>query len=132
MAMMEWNDSLKVGHPQIDRDHQRLVGLINALGKAMSEGQGQDVCGHILAELISYTKTHFAMEERLMSRHRYADAAAHHAEHARLIREVEAFQQKFLDGTAVLSVSLLHFLMDWLGHHILKSDKALAAGISHE
>ena len=129
MAMLEWNDSLKVGHSVIDRDHQRLVGLINELGDAMSAGQGRDVCGKVLNELINYTKTHFATEEGLMSVHHYAEASRHKAEHAKLIQDVLEFRDKFEAGTATLSVSLLHFLMDWLTHHILESDKALAQGI---
>jgi hemerythrin len=131
MAMMEWNESLKVGHSKIDRDHKKLVGLINTLGDAMSTGQGSDICGDVLNELINYTKTHFAMEEQLMSQHHYAGASEHRAEHAKLVQEVVEFQGKFAAGTAVLSVSLLHFLMAWLTHHILESDKALAKGIPH-
>ena len=129
MAMMEWNDALKLGHSLIDRDHQRLVALINALGDAMSTGQGSEVCGHVLDELIDYTKTHFAREEQLMSRHHYAATSEHKAEHAKLVREVVEFKGKFDAGTAVLSVSLLHFLMEWLTHHILESDQALARSI---
>lgn len=129
MAMMEWNDKLKVGHSLIDRDHLKLVGLINELGDAMSAGKGKDVCGKVLDELISYTKTHFAMEEQLMSVHRYAGNAAHKAEHAKLVQDVVDFQGKYAAGTVTLSVSLLHFLMEWLTHHILESDKALTQGI---
>ena len=129
MPMMEWNDALKVGHSVIDREHQKLVGLINKLGDAMSAGQGREACGEVLNELIAYTRTHFATEEGLMSVHHYADTARHKAEHSGLIREVVAFKGKFEAGTATLSVSLLHFLMDWLTHHILESDKALARGI---
>jgi hemerythrin len=129
MATMEWSDALKVGHSVIDRDHQKLVGLINKLGDAMSAGHGRDVCGEVLNELISYTQTHFATEERLMSAHHYADESRHRAEHARLVQEVLDFKGKFEVGTATLSVSLLHFLMEWLTHHILESDKALAQGI---
>ncbi|MDD5177025.1 MAG: bacteriohemerythrin [Sterolibacterium sp.] len=129
MAMMEWNDKLKVGHSMIDRDHQKLVGLINELGDAMSAGKGKDVCGKVLDELISYTKTHFAMEEQLMSANRYPAAALHKAEHVKLVQDVVDFQSKYNAGTATLSVSLLHFLMEWLTHHILESDKALAQEI---
>ncbi|MFA7281682.1 MAG: bacteriohemerythrin [Sterolibacterium sp.] len=129
MAMMEWNDKLKVGHRLIDRDHQRLVELINALSDAMSAGKGRDVCGDVLNDLINYTKTHFAMEEQLMSLSQYPAAGTHKAEHAKLVQEVVEFQAKFNAGKETLSVSLLHFLMEWLTHHILVSDKALAQGI---
>lgn len=131
MAMMEWSDALKVGHSAIDRDHQKLVGLINELSDAMEDGKGRDVCGRVLDELISYTKTHFAMEEQLMSAHHYAATSQHRAEHAKLVREVVAFQADFKAGTTILSVALLHFLMEWLTHHILASDKALAQAIPH-
>jgi len=131
MAMMEWKDALKVGHGAIDRDHQRLVGLINELGDAMSAGKGKDVCGNVLDELIGYTKTHFAMEEQLMAVHHYAATSGHKAEHAKLVQDVVAFQDEFKAGTSILSVALLHFLMEWLTHHILESDKALAQAIAH-
>ncbi|HEX8964075.1 MAG TPA: bacteriohemerythrin [Rhodocyclaceae bacterium] len=128
-AMMEWNDSLKVGHGMIDRDHQRLVALINQLGEAMSAGQGKEACGAVLDELIDYTRTHFANEERLMAAHGYPDSAAHRAEHARLIEDVQEFRIKYASGTATLSVFLLRFLMEWLTHHIMQSDKKLAQAL---
>ena len=129
MAMMEWNDKLAVGHSAIDRDHQRLVGLINELGDAMGAGQGKDVCGGVVDDLVSYTKTHFAMEERLMAAHNFAGASEHRTEHLRLVKQVVDFQDQYQSGKATLSVSLLHFLMEWLTHHILESDQALARGL---
>jgi len=36
------------------------------------------------------------------------------------------FKSKYDAGTVTLSVSLLRFLVEWLTHHILESDKALA------
>jgi hemerythrin-like metal-binding protein len=129
MVMMEWNNALRVGHSVIDRDHQRLVGLINKLGGAMSAGHGRDFCERMLDELISYTQTHFATEEKLMSLHDYMDESRHRAEHARLVQDVLDFKDKCEAGSATLSVALLHFLMEWLTHHILESDKALVQGI---
>jgi hemerythrin len=43
MVMMEWNKSLESGHGRIDRNHERLVGLINILGEAMSTGHGRSI-----------------------------------------------------------------------------------------
>ena len=127
--MMEWGEALQLNHSLIDRDHKILVGLINDLGEAMSSGQGKEVCADVLKELVSYTKTHFAMEERLMLLHHYSAVSAHRAEHAQLVGEVMDFVQRYEAGTVALSVSLLHFLMEWLTDHILCSDKALAQEI---
>ncbi|MBI5921514.1 MAG: hemerythrin family protein [Betaproteobacteria bacterium] len=129
MSMMEWNDNLVLGHSRIDADHKRLVGLINQLSDAMAGGKGKNVCGHVLDELIAYTRTHFAMEEQLMATHRYARALDHKTEHAKLVEEVLDFKSKYDAGTVTLSVSLLRFLVEWLTHHILESDKDLAQAI---
>jgi len=94
-----------------------------------TRGKGKNVCGHVLDELIAYTRTHFAMEEQLMATHRYARALDHKTEHAKLVDEVLDFKSKYDAGTVTLSVSLLRFLVEWLTHHILESDKDLAQAI---
>ena len=127
---MAWDASLQTGHGRIDADHKKLVDLVNQLGDAMAKGQGKDVCGKVLAELISYTKTHFGMEEHLMSVHEYPKARAHKAEHDKLVQEVAAFKAKFDSGAVMLSISLLNFLKDWLGEHIKGSDKAFVGSLA--
>lgn len=126
---LQWNDTLVTGHPKIDSEHQALVKLVNRLGEAMTNGHGKDVCGSILDELIRYTSTHFATEESLMAANRYADTAAHKAQHAKLVKDVLDFQSKFRAGSVTVSVSLMKFLNDWLVQHIKGSDKALAKAL---
>jgi len=129
MDLMEWNDRFKLGHSKIDRDHMKLVSLINQLTEAMRRREGQEVCGDVLNELVSYFKTHFAMEEQLMATHHYANAADHQAEHARFVDEILDARARFDAGSITLTISLLSFLRDWLINHILVSDKALVARI---
>ena len=45
MALIQWNDSLKVGVAEIDKQHQKLVDMINDLHDAMRQGQGNAVPG---------------------------------------------------------------------------------------
>jgi hemerythrin len=132
MSLMTWDKSLEVGHAGIDSDHKKLVALVNQLADAMAAGQGKEVCGKVLAELASYTKTHFAMEERLMAAHGYPKAAEHKSEHDKLVKEVLDFKAKFDAGSVMLSVSLLNFLKQWLAHHIHESDTALVAGLAQK
>ncbi len=129
MAMFAWDDKLKTNHTAIDNDHKKLVDLVNQLADAMQAGKGKDVCGKVLNELINYTKTHFAMEERLMTTHLYPKAAEHRAEHTKLLKEVADFKTKFDSGALTVTASLLGFLRDWLVNHICQSDKALAAAL---
>ncbi len=132
MALFPWDDKYKINHMVIDADHKKLVDLINQLADAMQAGKGRDVCGKVLNELVSYTKTHFATEEKLMAAHAYARMAEHKAEHAKFVKEVLDFKGKFDSGALTVTASLLTFLRDWLIHHIMNSDKALVQVIGNK
>ena len=124
MPMMEWNDRLSVGITQFDNEHKRLVGMVNDLFDAVTAGRAKDVLGRILDGLITYTKTHFANEERYMTQHNYPGLAAHKAEHEALAKQVLEVQKKFHTGaTAVLGMEVLSFLKSWLVKHIQGTDK---------
>lgn len=127
--VLHWNDTLATGHPRIDSDHRRLLELVNRLTDAMGRGGGSEVCIAVLDELIRHTQAHFAMEEALIRSlgSSYAEAAAHKAQHARLMKEVSDFQAQFRAGMRTPSVPLRQFLEGWLFQHIRGSDKALAA-----
>ncbi|MFZ1375911.1 MAG: bacteriohemerythrin [Geothrix sp.] len=124
--LMEWSPALQVGHPEIDRQHQKLIDIANRLNAAMQAGQGRAVSGEILQELVDYTVSHFGFEEGLMHTHGYSDRDAHLEEHRKLIQSVTAFKQQFDAGQASVSIELMGFIRDWLVNHILKVDKALA------
>jgi hemerythrin len=66
MAFMEWNNSFSVNVAEIDNQHKHLIDLINKLFEAMSVGKGSEVMGTVLKDLINYTVSHFAMEEKYM------------------------------------------------------------------
>lgn len=129
MELMEWSDRFKLGHAKIDRDHQKLIALINRLSEAMIKREGQKVCAEVLDQLVTYFQTHFAMEEQLMAAHHYAHSMEHKAEHAAFVKQVLELKAKFEAGSLTLSVSLLNFLREWLSTHILATDKALVAAL---
>lgn len=122
---MAWNDSWLVGIREVDTQHKHLVSLLNQLHEAMGGSEGKTQLGGILSELVNYTKAHFAGEERLMRQHGYAEYNAHKQEHDRLTEQILKFEQTFLsDGATVSSsVEVLHFLRNWLQHHICGTDK---------
>jgi len=127
MAEITWSTALSVGVTEFDSEHQKLIGYINDLRRAMSEGKGRAVIGPTLARLLAYTKTHFAHEERLLEKHDYPALAAHKREHDLLTAKVMAVQEDYESGKVSLSLELHDFLTDWLKHHILSTDKAYTA-----
>jgi hemerythrin len=130
MALIVWGPTLQVGIKIIDQQHKGLIDLINRLNEAMAAGKGKTVLGEILQELIRYTQTHFATEERLMSEHPYESAPTHKAEHSKFMKTVGAFKSDFESGNAAISVTVLNFLCDWLKDHIQHSDKKFGRALA--
>lgn len=124
--LFPWTKELSLGLPEIDKQHKRLVALVNELHAAMKLKKGSVTSGKVLDELVRYTETHFAFEEELFDKYEYPDRAAHKKQHADLVRQVNDFKNEFKSGRAGLSMDLMHFLTDWLKGHIMKTDKAYA------
>ncbi len=106
----------------MDAQHPRLFDLINRLYTAVKEAKGAAATEQALQELIAYTQTHFADEERLMQQHGYTEFSAHKPIHEKLIAQVLEFEREFKAGRAGLNMELMEFLKDWLTEHILKTD----------
>ncbi len=123
MAIIEWNSKLSVGVDEMDRQHQKLVSLLNQYHDAMKSGKADDVMAGILHQLVSYTQTHFTDEEKLMAQHGYPDLAVHKKFHSELMRQVNAFMEKRRSGAMIPGVQVANFLREWLYNHIIGTDK---------
>lgn len=123
MALITWSDTLSVKVKQFDDQHKKLVDMVNQLFDAMKTGKGNQVMGDILKQLIAYTQTHFAAEERLLKQYAYPDFEAHKKEHNALVIQVLDLQKQFQEGKPVLTQNIMTFLRDWLSKHIQGDDK---------
>jgi hemerythrin-like metal-binding protein len=123
MAFIEWTDTLSVGIPSIDTQHQKLVSLLNQLHEAMRNRQGKEILDSLFKELLDYTKYHFQAEETLFDAHGYPGAEMHKTQHRELIAEAERLQSQFESGELLISVKVLDFLKRWVAEHIQESDK---------
>jgi hemerythrin len=122
MPIVTWDSQLSVNISQFDEHHRQLIGYINQLHDAMTQGKGKDVAGKILDGLIAYTRFHFASEEALMQKYNYPRYLKHKALHEALTRQVIDFQGRYLTGQLGIGIPLSQFLKDWLTNHILGED----------
>ena len=132
MAYLDWNDSLSVNVPAIDEEHQKLVGLINQLHDAMTQGEGNRVLGETVDGLIEYTQVHFRDEERYFDASDYPDSVAHKNLHQDFVAKVTDFKQGFDEGRLMLSLDVMNFLAEWLVKHIRGTDKSYAPFLSQK
>ncbi len=125
MALIDLEDVVSVGVPEIDSQHGELVGLINALGAALQERRDDESVGRILSDLVSHTRAHFDAEEALMRDRAYPERSRHEREHERLINHVTDLERRFRGGDVLLSYAILVELKGWATEHIAYSDAAL-------
>lgn len=123
IAPFVWKPVYSVHVRAMDAQHAELIRIVHDLQQAMSEGRGKEVLSGILERLVSYTKDHFASEERLLRRHAYPSFEEHKAEHERLTATVSAYLSGHRSGRIALTVEVLGFLKSWLEKHILGLDK---------
>ena len=132
MHLFEWKPAYRIGHAEIDAQHQRLFQLASELHQAMAAGKGRRILESTLASLIHYTQTHFAHEEGLMQKYRYPEYRQHKAAHDKLTTQVVAFHTDFKAGRSIMTVDLLHFLKNWLAHHIGEIDQKVAVFLKEQ
>lgn len=122
MPFMIWDSSLSVGVQEIDRQHQKLVEMLNQFYDKMAAGDKQALPS-LLASLAEYTVTHFHTEERYFDRFHYAGAEAHKQHHREFIQKVQDVTSRIQSGKMVMSLEITGFLKEWVTSHIKNEDK---------
>jgi len=120
-----------IGIDAMDAQHARWIQLIEEFRAAGSEHLldpiGIEAAKQALEQLLSYTRTHFASEEKLLADHKYPGLASHKQRH----QELEAAVIKLHDEinahkTNVTPLKLNLFITVWLMEHITQEDDKYA------
>ena len=122
MAMLEWDESIALLIPAIDRQHKELIGWINALDDAVQKGEGPRLIDEVLQKLINYVCEHFAAEEQLMLSYNFPGFTSHRQEHDHFVQQLKEIQGSFQDSDD-MSRKTLAFMVDWIVCHIKGTDQ---------
>jgi hemerythrin-like metal-binding protein len=118
-----------VGDPDLDREHQMLVGIINGLVDAVEAGpdphRGDEVWHQVLSEIVLYAENHFRHEEQRMAEVDYGELDEHRAGHLRFRARVAEFMARESGGVESL-LRAHRFLSEWLKDHVLRVDQGYA------
>lgn len=125
MTSPRWTSDLATGNPDIDRDHQELVEIIDQLKAAASGGDQKARLSNALDQFRGHVQNHFPMEEAEMEVKGYPGLAKHRLAHAALADQVVELVQKDNNGETVLFSEVEH-LAQALYRHILLDDKPFA------
>jgi hemerythrin len=123
MALLLWDNSFSVNVAEIDRQHQKLIAMINNLNDAMKQGKGKDALTMIINELFAYAGNHFATEEKYFDKFGYPATSSHKLEHTNFVKKISDFKSGFDSGKLTLTIEVMNFMKDWLRTHIQGTDK---------
>ncbi len=121
---LTWKEEYSVGIEALDKDHRKLLNLINQFQTAALYRTGIEFEQEAFDALVEYTRTHFNREEALMEEHGYPDFEAHQDLHRKMITQVEeSMAQHANEGRQVPLERTVEFLQDWLLNHINGTDQ---------
>jgi len=124
VALLVWQEDLNTGVEVIDRQHMRIVEMLNHLHVAQKSMERMAVA-EVIDELVDYTMSHFAFEEELMEEAGYPFCAAHKRVHEVFIKRVSEYRMRFEAGEDITD-DLRNMLSRWLFNHIRSDDKSYA------
>jgi len=122
----ELTEDYLTGIQQIDEEHARLIQIINETGSVIDKDHIdiQIIARNLVRELTDYTITHFRHEEEYMEKINDPELPLQRTEHASFIKRVREIPID--DSTKVRDLEeMIQFLVRWLFHHILHSDRMI-------
>ena len=123
MALFDWQDSFSVNVKEMDRQHHRLVEMINELYRALLSNDPNEFLGKALHQLVEYAGVHFQKEEELLEKYHFPELDSHKKEHEAFVEKIIDYHKKYKTGSLTLSVEMVNFLKSWLKDHIIGNDK---------
>ena len=125
MALIEWKDEFSVGVPDVDHEHQKLIGLINDLHDAMSSGSGNVTVMDFLGEIYAHVSAHFALEEKIMRDRKYDEYAEHKAEHEALLDKLRDIMDDYEENAYFSDEKFASAVEKWFTDHFRTRDARL-------
>ncbi|HUI45161.1 MAG TPA: bacteriohemerythrin [Nitrospirota bacterium] len=130
MGYLKWNNRYSVHVDEIDKQHQKLINLINEMYDAMQAGKGGEIIDTVVDRFVDYTVYHFNTEERLLQQHGYPKYDAHKEMHDNIAKKARDLKETLEKGNKPSNIDVMLLLTNWLNAHILEEDKKYAPHIA--
>ncbi|MDF3036515.1 MAG: bacteriohemerythrin [Paucimonas sp.] len=120
-TVIEWSESLELGHDIMDDTHREFI----ACCKALAEASSADLLLRI-DMLIEHSVEHFEQENHWMREHEFPPAACHIGEHESVLEIIREVRRQTEQGDAEIGPRLARELPLWFAHHVATMDGMLA------
>ncbi len=120
---LKWDQSLELGIPSIDKQHQTLVEMVNHFYDTLNSSDYKDNIGTLLEGLADYTVKHFAHEEKYLKLYDSKLFEEHKKIHDDFVNQVTDLIKKHNSGHNVLSIKVTKMVKEWIVDHIKGDDR---------
>jgi hemerythrin len=122
-SFIEWRDDYNVGYTQIDEQHKKVIGIINAVFSLVREGGLKEDLWNAQNELLKYTVEHFNLEESVMDFVEYPEREEHKRAHKLMRERTEGIiSRRFKSSDEDMAEETLILLKEWWLTHIRDAD----------
>jgi hemerythrin len=125
MPLLHWKDEYSVGIEAVDFEHKQLINLINQLEQKLGADDFKHGVPAFFGDLLKGISAHFALEEKFMRDHTYAQLGAHKQDHERLLDELRDIMDSVEDADDFDAAQLTGRLDEWFTRHFRTHDAEL-------
>ncbi len=121
--IIKFTHDLRTGVEEMDKDHEKLVELLNKVYELLKEGNKEKAEEVFSRELVAWVEHHLAREEKFMEAIGYPDFERHKKAHEGFRRIVFDLLPHVEKGDHEVFREALALAWGWLAGHIGKVDK---------
>ena len=121
--MIKLDDKYSVGISMIDKEHKKIIGILNKAIFAKEHNDSPEEIKEVLREMTNYTLTHIKIEESYMKLFNYPYYQDYKEERRDFHIETNAYLHKLMKGDSQAANEILEYLKLWLVNHIQGTDK---------
>jgi hemerythrin len=112
-------------HPLLEKEHQQLIDLLDALENCISKGDSANQVHKYLSDFVVLAEEHFRNEEAIMETYKYPEIIDHKNEHADLLEQLFILKNRLDSGQAPFGKDYMQILRKWLEEHLYAADDRL-------
>ncbi|MBN1685384.1 MAG: hemerythrin family protein [Spirochaetales bacterium] len=123
MGIIRWDSKYEVNVKKIDRQHRKIVDILNKLYDLQENAADQRKIEKIFEDLRAYITTHFKTEEAYLKEIECVEFDQQKKEHNAFIDTVCSYQREYFKEKPLALINLFNYVWDWFANHILTVDK---------
>ncbi len=124
--LFDFDAEFKLGIDEVDREHVKLVDMLNQVHTLLSEGQRDEARRFFSDTLSRYVQEHFAHEEQFMARIEFPFLAEHRRVHERFTASFHELQPLIESYDEAAFRQSLNDTFTWIVTHIGRMDRRYA------